>query len=490
MATGNDIGRQDTPDSPEVALVALLNEGLRQRSNRCYDTARLYFARALAHCPSSIPAQLLLAESLIALDRFSDVLPLIQALPETRQGLLDAARLRWKLGAAALQYVAPDRASCLAVIDVLMALGVHDAALMRADILLKLDAGDHEATLRRGDALLALGHPEAALDAYAQATQVAPNNPLLLYNRALGHRRLGDVTTAQALFKQAFELCPDFAEAEVEWAHCLLCLGRFTEAWPRYEARWRTAQMRSVSAPSAAKQWRGESLAGKRVLLWQEQGHGDTLQFLRFVAPVMAVAAHTTLMLAAPLADLVAAQGWPIEVVVQGCEVPVHDVHCPLMSLPMVLGVGDQITHQRAYLQAPEAAPPMLDRDKPLLGVAWSGRIRDEGVQRNMRLAELRPLFDLPANFVSLQQRVPLKDQQALSRLTMQGLHAPLLSDFAETAAWIAQLDLVITVDCVIAHLAGALGKPVWIMLPQAAEWRWQQSGSQSLWYASARLFR
>jgi hypothetical protein len=490
MATGSEIGPHDTLGSPELALIALLSEGLHLRGRRHHEAARQCFERAHAQFPESIPARLLLADSLIALCRFGDVLSHIQALPATRQGLLDAARLRWRLGVATLQFVAPDRAACLVAIDVLRALGQHEAVLSRADILLKLDANDHDAQLRRGDALLALDQLEAALDAYGRAAQAAPHDPLLMYNRALCYRRLGDFTSAQALFGQACSLQPDFAEAEVELAHCLLGQGRFSEAWPRYEARWRTAQMRNPIAPSKSAQWQGESLAGKHILLWQEQGHGDTLQFLRFVAPAMAMAARTTLMLAAPLVSLIIAQGWPIDVIAQGSEVPRHDTHCPLMSLPMVMKLGDQIGPRSGYLRVPEALPTVLDGRRPKVGVAWSGRIRDGDARRHMQLGELLPLFEVPVNFVSLQQRVAQKDRQTLAGLVERNFHVPALDDFTETAAWVGQLDLVITVDCVIAHLAGALGKPVWVMLSNSAEWRWQQAGAQSVWYENARLFR
>jgi hypothetical protein len=238
----------------------------------------------------------------------------------------------------------------------------------------------------------------------------------------------------------------------------------------------------------------GESIAGKTVLLWSEQGIGDTLQFLRYAPFVRAMGARVIVDVHRELVPLVKTQGLADVVVAAGDPVPAFDVHAPLMSVPFILGTTiDTIPATVPYLR------PMPDRVEAWakrlpadgtrkVGIAWAGaRGHHNDRRRSIAVELLAPLGDVPGvTFVSIQPRsadapvppIPLLD---LGRE---------LRDFADTAALLSQLDLVITVDTSVAHLAGALGRPVWTMLAFAPDWRWMLGREDTPWYPTMRLFR
>ena len=387
--------------------------------------------------------------------------------------------------------------------------------LRRADILQRLRryedaARDYNAALgirvnevatilnKRANALLELDRPEDALDGYNRALELLPTNASLLFNRANVLQKLARMDEAVADYDRALELRPDLAEAKMERSHCRLATGDFERGFREYESRWETAQLRQVRSGSSQPLWLGkENLAKKTILLWAEQGYGDTIQFLRYVPLVARIAGATVLRVPAGLQSLAKSLGCRVSVISTGDALPAHDFHCPLMSLPLALDskletIPADIPYLSAQSEQVEKWRIRLGaRSRPRIGLAWAGRRREPvNHTRDMRLELFDPLIRLDADIISLQKEVPDEDRPVLESIGQIARPGEELSDFAETAALIENLDMVISVDSVIAHLAGALGKPVWIMLRYSGEWRWLLDRSDSPWYPTARLFR
>ncbi|MDR3570350.1 MAG: tetratricopeptide repeat-containing glycosyltransferase family protein [Syntrophobacteraceae bacterium] len=390
-----------------------------------------------------------------------------------------------------------------------------EALLKRADILQRLRRNeeavrDYNAALgirvnevaaifnRRSNALLDLDRPEEALEGYSRALGFLPCNGSLLFNRANVLQKLARMDEAAADYDRALEVRPDLAEAKMERSHCRLALGDFERGFYEYESRWETAQLQAVPSGSPQPLWLGkENLAGKTILLWAEQGYGDTIQFLRYVALVARSAGKTVLRTPPGLVALAKSLDCPVSVISTNEAMPAHDFHCPLMSLPLALGTRlETIPADIPYLGADSGRVEkwrkrLGARSRPVIGLAWAGRRRHPvNHSRDMRLEMLAPLTRFDVDIISLQKEVPEEDGPALQSMPRIERFGEELSDFAETAALLENLDLVIGVDSVVAHLAGALGKPVFILLRYSGEWRWLLGRADSPWYPTARLFR
>jgi len=277
-----------------------------------------------------------------------------------------------------------------------------------------------------------------------------------------------------------------------------LSLGDFAAGWPAYEARWQVGWLATQRRSFAAPRWRGsEALAGKTILLHAEQGLGDTLQFVRYAPLLAARGADVVLEVQAPLVRLLSGLRGVAAVVARQAPLPRYDFHCPLLSLPLACGT----TLQTIPAEVPYVAPADADvavwrarlpQGRPRIGLAWSGeRSHDNDFNRSMRLATLLPLLDLPdVAFVSLQHEVRAEDAALLHGRSDVVQIGPSFQDFADTAAAIAALDAVIAVDTAVAHLAGAMNAPLFLLLPFAADFRWLRERTDSPWYPSARLYR
>jgi tetratricopeptide (TPR) repeat protein len=360
-------------------------------------------------------------------------------------------------------------------------------------------APDHlDALGNRANALLRLNRVGEALAAYDLMLQRARGNARLLANRAVALRRLDRPREALTSAQQALASEPDFAQARFIASLARLSLGDFAGGWRDYEARWGVgwlaAQRRNFSAPL----WLGnEPLAGKTLLLHAEQGLGDTIQFMRYAPLLAARGATIVLEVQPPLARLVARMAGVAAVCARGEKLPDFDFHCPLLSLPLACATTlDTIPAQTPYIAAANAEAARwrarLSAQRPCVGLVWSGeRSHENDLNRSMPLAALAPLLDLRGiAFVSLQHEVREQDRALLTSRT-DVLHiGGEFCDFAETAAAVTALDAVVAVDTAVAHLTGALGKPLFLMLPFAADFRWLRERSDSPWYPSARLFR
>jgi tetratricopeptide (TPR) repeat protein len=373
-----------------------------------------------------------------------------------------------------------------------------DAALASLDAALKLQPEHAEAHNNRGNLLLRLRRHEAALDSFARALACRPDYADAWVNRAKLFKDLGRFDAAQADLEHAIELDPELAAAHWNLGLLALLRGRLAQGWQGFEWRWKVDQLMQAGELQRFEQppWLGKQpLAGKTILLWAEQGLGDTIQMARYAGLLGARGASVILEVQPPLAGLLS--GLAPRVVARGEALPDFDFHCPMMSLPLAFGTDlATIPAAPAYLRA---APERVAQWRTLLGpatrlrvgLAWSGNPgHTNDHHRSIAFAEFAQALTPACEFVSLQKEVRASAAAARAAAgAVRDLGAQ-LHDFSDTAALCAAMDVVVTVDTSIAHLAGALGKPVWILLPYAPDWRWLLERSDSPWYPGARLVR
>jgi tetratricopeptide (TPR) repeat protein len=379
----------------------------------------------------------------------------------------------------------------------LLRLGRGAQALAAFERVLTL-APDHvDALGNRGNVLLALNRPREAIASYDAGLRISPKHARLLTNQAIALRRLDRPREALMGLNRALVSNPDFAEARFVESLVKLTLGDFVVGWSGYESRWRTAAFAPHRRGFTQPLWRGgQSLAGKTILLYAEQGYGDTIQFVRYAPRVAALGARVILEVQAELTRLVA--GFKdIEVIAHGRSLPAFDLQCPLMSLPLAFGTELATIPAEVPYLVPPASDTESGREQqsgcgPRIGLVWAGdRLHKNDLNRSMPVAALRPLFDLPQfQFVSLQQEIGEADGKVLDSRPGRVEAGGPFRDFAHTAAAIARLDAVIAVDTAVAHLAGAMGKPLFLLLPFGADFRWLRERTDSPWYPTARLFR
>jgi tetratricopeptide (TPR) repeat protein len=376
-------------------------------------------------------------------------------------------------------------------------LGRPQRALEDFDYVLETKPDHFDALGNRGNALLKLNRAADALAAYDLALRHAPENVQLLTNRAVALRRLDRPQEAVMSARRALVRKPDFAEARFVESVARLTLGDFS-AWRDYEARWSVGLLASQRRNFAAPLWLGDAPAdGKIILLHAEQGSGDTLQFIRYVPVLTRRGARIILEVQPELKRLLAAFPGVAAVIARGEALPPFDLHCPLLSLPAAFSTElTTIPTDVPYIEASRDDIALwrmrMPRHRPLVGLVWSGgRVHDNDANRSMRLSAFAPLLDLPnILFVSLQHDVREEDIPSLNAQPGLFRFAQKFRDFADTAAVIASLDAVVAVDTAVAHLAGAMGKPLFLLLPFAADFRWLRERQDTPWYPTARLYR
>jgi len=340
----------------------------------------------------------------------------------------------------------------------------------------------------------AVGQAREAEAAARRALAIAPRFATAHLNLGLALQDLGRLDAALDSFRQARMCDPGYAKAHACEGMVLLLRGDLAAGWEKYEARWRLDELppRKFVQP----QWRGEPLDGRTILLHAEQGFGDAIQFLRYVPRVVARGGKVVLEVQPPLVPL-ARRISGITVIARGEPLPAFDLHCPLLSLPLAFGTTlDTIPSGTPYLTV---APDRIAHWQARIGTApgrkigfvWAGSaVHRNDRHRSMPLDQLAPLLGVEGvRWFSLQVGPRAADLPAHTGAPIVDLAAELV-DFGETAAAIAALDLVICADTAVAHLAGALGRPVWVMLPFAPDWRWFTGRDDSPWYPSMRLFR
>ncbi|MBL6455555.1 tetratricopeptide repeat protein [Belnapia sp. T6] len=341
-----------------------------------------------------------------------------------------------------------------------------------------------------GRACQARGDLAGAEAAYARALATRPEAVETLNNLATTHQAAGRPAAALPLLERALALAPGHADIRYNRALLLLLLGRWAEGWREHEGRWRAPGFASPRRHLASPAWDGRPIEGRLLLHW-EQGLGDTIQFLRYAEAARARCGELLIEVQPPLLPLL--RGWA-GAFAAGDPVPPHEAHAPLLSLPHLLGEAEPRPGP-AYLAAdPARAAAWAARlcQGPRAGLVWAGNPRHlNDRNRSLPVAVLAPLLAQPGRrWISLQVGPRAADIAAAGLDGVLQDVAPALTDFAETAAALAQLDLLVTVDTAVAHLAGAMGVECWLLLPFAPDWRWGLLGERSPWYPSLRLFR
>lgn len=380
----------------------------------------------------------------------------------------------------------------------LSALQQSEAALQSYDRALASRADYAEAWNNRGVLLLGLGQSQAALDSFDRAIAIRPEYADAFNNRGNALRDLSRHAAATISFEKAIDLQPNEASGHWNLALCDLQTGNFERGWEKYEWRWKLASGGPIQRHLSQALWLGkESLQGKTILLHADQGFGDTLQFCRYAQMVSSMGARVILQAQQGLLGVLASLAGVAQLVANGAELPAFDFHCPLSSLPLAFRTRlNNIPVPGAYLHASAASVsrwqtmlgPAL---RPRVGLVWSGRathINDHN--RSVSLAEMLACLPAGLQYVSLQKELRGADSETL-RTRGDVFHVGgELRDFDDTAALCGLMDVVLSVDTSVAHLAGALGRETWVMLPANPDWRWLLDRNDSPWYQSVRLYR
>ena len=383
-----------------------------------------------------------------------------------------------------------------------LALDHVDDALSNYDHVLALAPGHVGALVNRGNALLRLNQPVEAMASYDNALAISPGHPQILTNRGHALRRLDRPVEALADFRAALVAGPEFAEAHFEAAMTRLSMGDFDAGWKEYEWRWKTGAFARYPPQPQAPLWLGDApVAGKTILLHAEQGFGDTLQFIRYAPLLVGRGAKVACEVQPELLPLLSQREnialRDVTFMAAGEPRPAFDLHCPMLSLALAFGTQPAtIPAGVPYLAASaERQAHWRDRLPPgrlRAGFVWSGQSSHKNdSNRSIALPRLSALFENPQiRCFSLQRDLREADGEALRELPNLVHLGGELRDFADTAAVISLLDIVISVDTAVAHLAGALGKPLMILLPDAADFRWMRGRDDSPWYPGAKLCR
>jgi tetratricopeptide (TPR) repeat protein len=495
----------ESPDHPG----ALYQLGILRLQQEAFDDALGLLRRVLDQGPNSAEANVYFGVALHALGRPADALEHFEKAIALEPGRADAHYNRGR----ALQMLKrfaeagdcyertlalrPDYAEAhnnLGNVLLIQNRPGESVGCLEAALALRPDYADAHSNL--GIAFHHLGRYAEAAASYARALGIQPDHADAHNNLGLTLRDMNRHEEAIACFERAQAVKPDMVDAQLNEGLARLALGEFDAGWKKYQWRRLTASFHRRKTPRPL--WLGDwDLAGKTILLHGEQGLGDTLQFVRYVPHVARRGARVILAVQRPLAPLLAGSAGVTVLCAQGDAIPPYDCYCPLPSLPLAFRTTvETIPAEIPYVSVPadRAAkwrPVMEAIGRPRIGLMWAGNLANPNRRRWIPLRLMLPLTQLrDLHFVALQRELPEGDAQLLESAPVATFLGDRQADLADTSAMIATLDLVITVDTAIAHLAGALGKPVWVLLPFSADWRWLRQRDDSPWYPTARLFR
>lgn len=353
-----------------------------------------------------------------------------------------------------------------------------------------------DAYLNLGTIEQMLSNPQRAVEYFKKSIQLKPDNPVAYNNMGAALQRMGELDEAILTFEHSIQLDPDYVDGHFNLSLANLLKGNYISGWKGYE--WRLKRKVSTIRKVTGETWAGEDISGKRILIYHEQGYGDTFQFVRFLPWVQAKGGIVVLECQSGLKHILSqCQGidelvdWSVD---DDRELHYH-VSAPLMSLPFILG----ITLESLPAQVPYIWPDTIQvsKSKKLLdphliniGIVWAGRSTHQNdSNRSCRLSDFSVLNELEGTQLYSLQKGPATEELQNQVTGIVDLDSE-INNFADTAAIIQNFDLVITVDTSVAHLAGAMGKPVWVVLPYASDWRWMQARSDSPWYPTMKLYR
>jgi spore maturation protein CgeB/Tfp pilus assembly protein PilF len=376
--------------------------------------------------------------------------------------------------------------------------GHADLSLEAYRKALSLNPEDPDTLLNFGNALHQLDMFQDALSAYRAVVDRAPGNLKVLNNIAKTFQDMGQLNQALECYNRCLAIDPGYAEARFNRATALLALGQYSSGWQEYEWRFRRRGAHKVYPHRlSTPRWQGDSYTGRRLLVHCEQGMGDVIQFARYLPKVKDLGGTLILEVHAPLLPLLETMECVDEAVAFDVRRPPainHDIHIPLLSLPRLFTASvEAIAKTIPYLHS-DAVHTIrwrnkMNRDGFKIGLVWA--TSGTNPKRDCPLEECFSWFKTPGlDFFSLQVGLAesqLAESESTSDITKIGHQ---IEDFKDTAAVVANLDLIICVDTAVAHLAGAMGKPVWVLLPFTADWRWPNHCSTMRWYPTAKIFR
>ena len=464
--------------SPENA-VAHSNLGMALQNLHLLDDAFAAYRTALTLQPDNTTVLMNLGAALIERKSWDD------AVTVTRRAI-------------ALQ---PDSALAHANLGIAyLSLGQYDAALAACRKAMELNPQGPAIHSSLGGAMLELGEPQAAASLCRTALAQAPTLSSAWFNLSHACKALNQLDEATQAARQAIALAPDNAEYHFHLAHTLLLQGDFASGWAEYEWRWKLpdfAALGQLRENFAQPEWTGESLQGKTILIHTEQGLGDIIQFARYLPLLARKAANVIVAAHAPMRRLLSTiEGITVVSIME--PLPEFDLHCALMSLPLAFATKpDTIPAPIPYLHAnPDAKTHWAERlgtsNKLRVGIVWAGNpavVRDRF--RSPRLASIAPLFNIPnVEFVILQMGAGREDLDTTSLPANTIDLGSEITDLADTAAIMSELDLVISSCTSPLHLAGAIGVPCWAILPFAPHFPWRLERTNTQWYPTMRLYR
>ena len=447
---------------------ALLQQGIERAKSGKIDEALRLFEEALEVVPEN------------------PVVNYNRGLAQQQAGSIEAAIVAYR---AATEVLPNFTEAWINLSQALNLLGRYTAALDAAEKAVQLNPNQSSAWLAKGNALRGLHALGEAADAFRQGVEVAPADGQLKVSLANTTRELGQVPEAIQLLREAVGGHPEFPEAHRDLAHALLLNGEYREGWVENRWRWGTGSLQDAKRHQSIPEWTGQSLTGKRILVWDEQGFGDAIQFVRFVPWVAEMGAEVVLEIQPQLVRLFETVNAVGEVIPRGGAMPPVDYQVSLLDLGGVFcSDPPSIPNATPYLHAGRDSSPAA-ADRLRVGLCWTGNpCHDNDRNRSLAFDRLKPLLELPRiDFVSLQVGTGAGEVLAAPSLK-ETLGNPV--DFFETARLVTTLDLVITIDSSVAHLTGALGQAVWVLLPYGPDWRWMLGRDDSPWYPGATLFR
>jgi tetratricopeptide (TPR) repeat protein len=377
-------------------------------------------------------------------------------------------------------------------------LGQYDEAMATSDLALAIKPDHAPAHTNRGIILEMRGDLEDAIAAHRRAVSIDPDYAKGHANLAVALRSAGELDEALAASHRAVALKPEQPLIRYNHAHALLMNGHLKDGFEEF--RWgRKCKTWAHHYPDFNQpEWQGEAFAGRTLLVFSDYGMGDAIQFMRYMPEVVARGGTVVLQVQPGLVPLL--KDLPgVTVIARGEPLPPFDLQLPMMGLPRIFGTTlESIPAAVPYLQAEPTAAARWQRalrleTKLKVGLVWAGNALHKGdKQRSIAAEAVLPRLVMPGvQLYSLQKEIRLEDASVLASLGADIADlAPVLGSFADTAAAVDTLDLVISVDTSVAHLAGALGRPVWVLLPYALDWRWMRDREDSPWYPTMRLFR
>ena len=376
----------------------------------------------------------------------------------------------------------------------------YDDYLADAERVHALTPADPLACNNLGDAFVCLGRCADALPWFDQALALRPDFIEVLLNKGFALLQLLRFADAAAVYRQILAIEPGNAKAAWQLAHIELQCGGFAAGWARREARWNMPDFSPDYPRFAEPKWLGkEDIAGKTILIEEDEGFGDNIQFARYLPMVAARGAKVILVVREPLRALMAGIAGVSQCLAFAPDLqrPAFDMHCPVMSLPLAFGTTLDTIPPANYLPPPSAdriaawEARLGSHDRLRVGLVWSGNPHQANDRkRSIPLSTLLPLLDVEADFFSLQKELRPADRALLAQQSRIRDVSAELTDFADTAALISCLDVVVTVCTSVAHLAAALGRPTWVLLPSVPDYRWLLDRDESPWYPTMRLFR